>query len=431
MPDDNDQMTGDYVNGYALRIAAPSDMDNSDQISITVGQIPSVGTIGYVDGTGFHAITGGTLTLAQLQSLYYKPYDGDSTFDPNTGIGLTGADNVTFTYTVSDGTENVTGTINLHTLLGTGGYMDTVQIGDGSTPLTSGHDQVVDYVLTPELASLSDYSQSALQLTTDFHVRSTKDLTSLVEKQVSVTLDVDGQLFTVVGANNGQNDWTQVNATSGTDPLNSDNGAHWFNSVSFTEITANINGSEVTLADYLTSNPQQAGSTWTLIYDDNAGGSEQARYLRGVFVQDVNATDAVHADGSNHVDIIYGSSSSGDIISGGDGNDLIIGREGSDTINGGAGNDTLTGGAGADTFKASSGYDHLTDYSKSEGDKIEIAAGESYSRVLNDNGSAQLVITNGTAEKSITFDTIAYDSLDTSHDAQALLNSLLDKINHN
>jgi VCBS repeat-containing protein len=109
----------------------------------------------------------------------------------------------------------------------------------------------------------------------------------------------------------------------------------------------------------------------------------------------------------------------------------IKGTLGIDSLYGTAGNDILAGGAGADTFKVSDGQDHITDYSQAEGDKIEIAAGDSYSKVLDDNGYAKLVITDGAIEKSITFDTISYNTLDTTHGEQALLDSLLDKVNHN
>ena len=150
-------------------------------------------------------------------------------------------------------------------------------------------------------------------------------------------------------------------------------------------------------------------------------------------------SDLVYS-GTKNADTLTAQHDGYNLIMGAGGNDSLTGHGGTESLTGGAGNDTLTGGTGndmlhggtgADTFRVSAGHDQILDYSKAEGDKIEIAAGDSYSKVLNDNGHAQLVITNGGVEKSITFDTISYNSLDTSHDAQALLNSLLDKINHN
>ncbi|NES65353.1 MAG: calcium-binding protein [Okeania sp. SIO2D1] len=69
-----------------------------------------------------------------------------------------------------------------------------------------------------------------------------------------------------------------------------------------------------------------------------------------------------------------------DVIDGGKGNDSLNGGAGDDFISGARGNDTLTGGAGADDFffwynsDGSYGTDSLTDFNRSEGDKIVLAA---------------------------------------------------------
>ncbi len=58
------------------------------------------------------------------------------------------------------------------------------------------------------------------------------------------------------------------------------------------------------------------------------------------------------------------------------GNDTITGGTANDQIYGGRGNDTLTGGAGADTFYYlydNAGSDTIRDFSKSQGDKIDIS----------------------------------------------------------
>ncbi len=64
-----------------------------------------------------------------------------------------------------------------------------------------------------------------------------------------------------------------------------------------------------------------------------------------------------------------------DTLYGYDGNDTLIGSFGSDLLNGGAGNNTLTGGAGADIFQFTAdhlGVDTITDFSVSQGDKLDI-----------------------------------------------------------
>jgi Ca2+-binding RTX toxin-like protein len=69
-------------------------------------------------------------------------------------------------------------------------------------------------------------------------------------------------------------------------------------------------------------------------------------------------------------------------IVGGSSVDVIEGTSSGDTLIGGAGNDTLTGGEGADVFKWSLGdvgtqtspaIDYITDFSKAEGDKLNLA----------------------------------------------------------
>lgn len=69
-----------------------------------------------------------------------------------------------------------------------------------------------------------------------------------------------------------------------------------------------------------------------------------------------------------------------DTFYGGDGNDRLVGGEGADVLVGGAGADTLTGGVGADTFvyrdlndSTSSGADTIVDFSRADGDSIDLS----------------------------------------------------------
>ncbi|BAG02121.1 hypothetical protein MAE_22990 [Microcystis aeruginosa NIES-843] len=97
--------------------------------------------------------------------------------------------------------------------------------------------------------------------------------------------------------------------------------------------------------------------------------------------------------GSSFADTITGNSDNNilnggagnDSINGGAGNDSINGGAGNDSINGGAGNDTLIGGAGNDTLTGDAGADKfrfnflsekvdtIQDFSRPEGDKIEVS----------------------------------------------------------
>jgi len=63
-----------------------------------------------------------------------------------------------------------------------------------------------------------------------------------------------------------------------------------------------------------------------------------------------------------------------DLLYGLGGADTLLGGSGADTLIGGAGKDVLTGGLGADRFKYVSkadGLDNITDFNKSQGDKLE------------------------------------------------------------
>ncbi|WP_198419566.1 VCBS domain-containing protein, partial [Geomonas oryzae] len=431
MPDSSSEMTGDYANGYALQIGAPSGGDTGDAITIKVGTLPTTGTVGYVDDTGFHAVAANqTLTSAQLQSLVYQP-DGLATFDPATGFGKAGADNVQFTYTVNNGFDSATGTIDLHTLLGTGGYIAEVQVGSVSHPLTSGSNQSVQFAVDPILASVTDYSQSAIQLTTDFMSMNTKTLTYQVENQVNVKLVIDGHTFTVVSASDTAHvNWQAIPGSGGDGDLNVDHGAYWTsvntnapagaNTIQQHSISFNdISDGTTTLASYLANHPQAPGSVWTVVYDDIKSGNEQARYIHLSIVQDVSAQNAVSTVGSSGNDVIYGTTSHGDNLSGGAGDDVITGRQGNDIISGGAGHNTLTGGAGADTFKVGAGHDTIKDYTAGE-DKIVIEPTHTDALFEQADGSttAHLTIYNNGAQVG----TVTFENVSNSTD---LLNSLI------
>ncbi|MFG0873162.1 type I secretion C-terminal target domain-containing protein, partial [Aeromonas media] len=88
-------------------------------------------------------------------------------------------------------------------------------------------------------------------------------------------------------------------------------------------------------------------------------------------------------------DFLYGGAGN-DILFGGSGNDTLYGGTGNDVLSGGLGNDILTGGvgddilkgdAGADTFTWQKGdtvagsvaKDYVVDFSKSEGDKLDLS----------------------------------------------------------
>lgn len=83
--------------------------------------------------------------------------------------------------------------------------------------------------------------------------------------------------------------------------------------------------------------------------------------------------------GSAFADFIYGSTGRQELF-GGAGDDRLLGLDGNDLIVGGAGRDQITGGAGADTFRfddvgdfaAGTALDTVSDFSRTDGDKIDL-----------------------------------------------------------
>lgn len=80
-----------------------------------------------------------------------------------------------------------------------------------------------------------------------------------------------------------------------------------------------------------------------------------------------------------------------DWLSGGLGNDTLNGVSGNDTIDGKGGDDLLIGGEGADlfVFTAPSGTDTIADFNAAEGDRLQLAAGASYT--VSDTAEGALV----------------------------------------
>jgi Ca2+-binding RTX toxin-like protein len=148
-------------------------------------------------------------------------------------------------------------------------------------------------------------------------------------------------------------------------------------------------------------------------------------------------------------DWISGSDDRGDLLDGGGGDDELNGWEGDDRLFGGTGNDllhgsygtdTLTGGAGADIFSYTSaidGNDIIVDFSRAEGDKIDISgsdsnlsgrdgqtgwwfAGDSYRTDLQSAGQGQIVVT---ANGDGTYTFSAYYANTTTAHIQTIVNA--------
>lgn len=105
-----------------------------------------------------------------------------------------------------------------------------------------------------------------------------------------------------------------------------------------------------------------------------AAGSDQVRGGAGGDVLRGGA-GADRLGGGAGIDRLIGGGGN-DALLGGAGNDRMLGGAGRDRLDGGRGNDALAGGRGADTFVFKKGYgtDRVTDFSASQGDRLELSS---------------------------------------------------------
>jgi len=136
-------------------------------------------------------------------------------------------------------------------------------------------------------------------------------------------------------------------------------------------------------------------------------GNQQADLLYGGEGVDTifGGQDADLVFGGLGGDALYGNMAS-DHIYGAEGDDTLFGGQGDDDLQGGAGNDvlignmgndTLTGSEGADVFSAAGGgADVAADFRLTDGDRIGLRAGDTWSVADAGNGA---VVTFGTGEQ--------------------------------
>jgi len=112
--------------------------------------------------------------------------------------------------------------------------------------------------------------------------------------------------------------------------------------------------------------------------NNSISGNSSNNYLWGSSGNDYlygNAGNDYLSGGTGN-DRMYGGTGD-DTLTGSSGNDYLSGWSGNDTLVGGFGNDTLTGGSDADKFAfnfRSEGIDTITDFSRVQGDKIQVSA---------------------------------------------------------
>lgn len=144
---------------------------------------------------------------------------------------------------------------------------------------------------------------------------------------------------------------------------------------------------------------------------DDLQGNRGNDTVYGGFGNDwlVGGADNDEIYGQEGLDILMGNAGNdtldggiqNDVVRGGKGDDLVKGDWGDDFLSGDQGTDTLYGGGGADTFhsSATSGLDYIADFNRSEGDRLNLAAGSQFSVkqvganvVVDIVGGAQVVV---------------------------------------
>ena len=112
---------------------------------------------------------------------------------------------------------------------------------------------------------------------------------------------------------------------------------------------------------------------------DNVSSSVSATLTAGARNLTLTGTATINGTGNALDNLINGNAAANELRGEG-GNDTLDGKGGNDLLEGGAGQDQLTGGTGADRFRfatgaafGAGGADRITDFSRSEGDRIEIS----------------------------------------------------------
>ena len=112
---------------------------------------------------------------------------------------------------------------------------------------------------------------------------------------------------------------------------------------------------------------------------ENQNSSVSATLTAGARNLTLTGTALINGTGNALDNLINGNSAANE-LRGEAGNDSLDGKAGNDLLDGGAGRDQLTGGSGADRFRfatagafGSTQADRITDFSRSEGDRIEIS----------------------------------------------------------
>ncbi len=280
-----------------------------------------------------------SISASILTSLVYRPSD-----DPNDN-----PDGNLLEYEVSGGGDTVRQTVTIHEVPAGSAPGQESTISSDNSPLTSGNDAYASFVTTPEFVQgvSADISGNTLLLKTDFQntpINDTFELEDLNsptvmrgQLQITLTITRNGLDYTFVVVSDERNDFLNNEGTDWAKTTELVNGVPkdlWVNTVEYTDIK--LLNSETTLAEWLMDKGVAAGDTWTVRYDDDVGGSDQARYMNVEYYFNDPGDPSISVSGTAGADLIYGTNHD-DSLAGGTGDDIIVGRAGNDLLSGGDG----------------------------------------------------------------------------------------------
>jgi Ca2+-binding RTX toxin-like protein len=289
--------------------------------------------------------------------------------------------------------ENIIGSANNDTLTGDananvldgGAGVDHMSGGDGNDTYVV--DNILDVV--SETNSLAAGGIDLVQSSVDFTLG--VNLENLRLTGTAFTTGKGNELDNMLFGNAGDN---QLYGYAGNDTLDGGAGADTLvggkgNDTYHVDLILNAS-SQVVLEDTITEYKDE-GTDSLMIYNGRNVSSSSAVLL--TLGSNLENMDASHTDisllnlvGNALNNVMIGNSTANtldggtgnDTLYGGDGADTLIGGDGADILSGGAGKDTLTGGIGADIFNfdtapSTSNVDHITDFSRLEGDTLSLS----------------------------------------------------------
>lgn len=341
---------------------------------------------------------GGTLVYNNDDTWSYTPV-ADSTSD------------VTFTYTISDGTDtvNTTATLSLAAVNDAPVVTDTVSLsGTEDTALTITTAQLISETTDVENDALSVSNLQASAGTLVDNNDGTWTLTPVADSTADVTFSYsvsDGENTVNAGATASFASVNDAPVVSGNVSLS---GAE-DTTLTITKAQLLANASDVDNDSLLVQN-LATDDGGTLVYngDDTWNYTPVANSTANVTfsynVYDGTTTTAAQA---------VASFSSDGTTEGTSGNDTMVGTDGADTITALFGDDTITGGAGNDTIDGGEGTD------------VAVFSGNSSDYTFGENADGLLTVTdNNTADGDDGTDTLV--SVETFQFADQLLNEIPD-----